>query len=101
MSKRIIMSIVSAAAMSIGGWFVSCGSDSSHEAHTVMVQLPDGCSLVSPRSPLGALDSLGTIANVKTGENRFVIDNAGQEYTVVKSVADGDQVVKISAEELH
>lgn len=102
MSKRIIMSLLSAAAMSIGGWFVSCGSnDDSRLTHAVVVQLPDGWSLESPRSQLEGLGSMGAVVNVKPGPNRFVLTNGESEVSVTKHVADGAEVLSISEQDLR
>lgn len=101
MSKRIVMWILSSVAMSIGGFFVSCGTDDTANSNTVVVQVPQGCTLVSPRSPLEVLQSAGAIATVKPGKNQFVLNCDGRLVQVDKDVADGQHVVTIDESEAH
>lgn len=102
MSKRLIMSLLSAAAMSVGGFFVSCGDHTeAQESSAVIVQLPEGCSLVSPRDELGALTAGTPVAKVKPGPNQFVITCGGRMIQVDKTIAPNQHTVAISAEELR
>lgn len=101
MSKRIVMWVLSSVAMSIGGFFVSCGAGDTAEPNTVVVQVPQGCTLVSPRSPLEMLQAAGAIATVKPGKNEFVLNCDGQLVQVDKQVNEGQHVVTIEDDEVR
>lgn len=101
MSKRIVMSILSAIAMSIGGFFVSCGSGGDTGPSAVIVQLPEGCTLISPRDQLSALGGSVPMATVKPGKNEFVISCEGKMVQVDKQVAKDQQTVTFSDDELR
>lgn len=97
------MSLLSTAAISIGGFFVSCGSsDSGGNLPTpVVVQLPEGCTLVSPRDPLSALGSAVPMAQVKPGKNQFVITCDGRMIQVDKDIAPDQHAVAITPDDVR
>ena len=102
MSKKIIMSLLSTAAISIGGWMVSCGSEPSEGTPSaVLVQLPEGCTLVSPRDPLSALNPALPMAQVKPGPNQFVVTCEGRMIQVDKQIAPDQRTVAITAEDVR
>ncbi|HVT11955.1 MAG TPA: hypothetical protein VHE55_06785 [Fimbriimonadaceae bacterium] len=103
MSKRIVMSVLATIAMSIGGFFVSCGSGSDDSAGPadVVVQLPAGCSLVSPRDPVGVLGGAVTMAPVKPGKkNEFILSCDGRMVQVDKDIAPDQRAVSFTEDEL-
>jgi hypothetical protein len=100
MSKRIVMSVLSAAAMSIGGFFVSCGAPEAKEAAVVVVQMPEGCTLISPRDEMGTLAG-ASVAKAKPGLDEFVIACDGRMVQVQKQIAPGQRSVAFTADELR
>ena len=103
MSKRIIMSVLFSIAISVGGFFVSCGSGSGLGGRdSLIVQLPDGCSLISPKDQLGALgDGQGALVNVNPGENTFVIDCGDHTVSLTRHIDPGQRSISFSQDDLR
>jgi|SRR5579862_7218577 len=102
MSKKIVMSLLLSAAMSVGGFFVSCGSGQQGGSKTnLIVNLPEGCTLLSPKDELGALTSGTPVVGVPPGKNRFEVECGGQPMSISKEIAAGQNVLNISQDDLH
>jgi hypothetical protein len=96
MSKQIAMSILGSLAVSIGGFFASCGS-SNQQSSPVVVAIPEGCFLISPKEHL----ELGTpVVQVKPGPNKFVFDCGRGEVAVTKNVAANQRAISFATEDL-
>ncbi len=100
MSKRIIMSIVFSAAMSIGGWIVTHGEDSKAGKMSVSVQLPANCSLLSPRDDVAAFGTEANVASVSPGMNKLSIGCDDKIVYVQKAIKTGDKSVTVWPDEL-
>ncbi len=97
------MSVLATIAMSIGGFFVSCGSggDDSAGRRDVVVQVPAGCNLVSPRDPVNMLGDAVTMAPVEPGKkNEFVLSCDGRMVQVDKDISQDQRAVSFSEDEV-
>lgn len=101
MSKRIVMSILASAAVSVGGFFVSCGEDTSKEPAALIVQLPEGCTLVSPRDALSALSPGTPVASVKPGKNQFVVSCGGRMIELDRDIKPDQRSVTFSEDDVR
>ena len=102
MSKQIVMSVLFSLALSVGGFFVSCGSnDSGPSTTSLMVQLPDGCSLDSPKDELGALGTMGAMVKVPPGQTRFVVSCGDRTIELTRDIAPYQRSITFSEDDLR
>ena|SRR5579862_7611496 len=101
MSKNIVMSVLFSTAISIGGFFVSCGDKSSQAGTPTVIQMPAGCTLVSPKDELGELAGGAPIARLKPGKNHFEINCGERTVTVDRTVTDGQRTVAFTEDDLR
>ncbi len=99
MSKGIAFTVLFSVMTAAGGWLASCGA-SSDERFPVVVQMPHGCGLESPR-PMNDLGSDDAIVNLKSGSNRLRLDCNGQAFEVDKQIGSGQTSLAILADELR
>jgi len=101
MSKQIVMSVLFSLALSVGGFFVSCGSGDTVTTTSLMVQVPEGCSLDSPKDELGALGSVGAMVKVRPGKNRFVVTCGDRSTEVTRDIAPDQRSLSFSEDDLR
>jgi hypothetical protein len=97
MSKKIIFAVLSSLAVSIGGFFASCGANTSTST-SVIVQVPDGCFLLSPKAQI---DLGGPVVQIQPGKNPFTLDCGGRQVGVTKRIAKDQHSVAFTDEELR
>lgn len=100
MCKKIVMSLVSTAAISLGGYMFSCGSGEPATT-AVIVQLPEGCTMISPKDSLGALGSGTPVVTVHPGKIRFVVDCGNHTAHVEKEIQSGQHSLTLTEEDLR
>ena len=101
MGKRLVMGILSSVALSVGGYLSSCGSGGKQDSSILAVQMPDGCTIVSPKDELGALTAGTPVVAVQPGRNRFVLNCDGKTIEIVRDVKADQHVISISADDVR
>lgn len=92
MSKKIVMyilmSVVATIVSTVGSFMFK--DKSQEDRQMLVVQHPDGCYLLEPRSIADGMSTVVDAVNVKPGKNTFKFDCNGKQIEVVKDVKPGE-----------
>lgn len=92
MSKKIVMyilmSVVASVVATVGS--MTCKDKPEEERQVLIVQHPDGCYLLEPKSIADGMSTSADVVNVPLGKNTFKFDCDGKQVEIVKDVKSGE-----------
>lgn len=93
MSKRFIMSLLFSVVISIVTYFGMPHGGKKGEG-TVIVSLPAGCLLTSPKNDVESMTGVVAVVRTKPGKVEFDFDCEGTPVSMTHEVVEGEQTWK-------